>query len=289
MYAFLSQHIIILTNNLTIVVEFDYFCQSNFEVKLFSLENFDIRLNTDFIGRNFVYTEEIDSTNSFLLDKANKFSTDGTVLLAEKQNKGHGRNNKVWYSTRGYNLTFSILLTNKKYLGKSLNILNFAASLAVSNALENIYQLKTELKWPNDVLVNGKKIAGILMESVSHGSKVERLVIGIGINVNQILFQGNYNITPTSIKLELNETIERERVMAEYLNNFEETLNKFEASPPDVIKDWKARCGLLGEKISITEGDKTRYGVFDDIDEEGFLLLKNKGRIEKIYFGDVNI
>jgi BirA family biotin operon repressor/biotin-[acetyl-CoA-carboxylase] ligase len=278
-----------LTNNLTIVVKFDYFCQLNFEVKLFSLENFDIRLNTDFVGRNFVYTEEIDSTNSFLLDKANKFSTDGTVLLAEKQNKGHGRNNKVWYSTRGYNLTFSILLTNKKYLGKSLNILNFAASLAVSNALENIYQLKTELKWPNDVLVNGKKIAGILMESVSHGSKVERLVIGIGINVNQILFQGNYNITPTSIKLELNETIERERVMAEYLNNFEETLNKFEASPPDVIKDWKARCGLLGEKISITEGDKTKYGIFDDIDEEGFLLLKNKGRIEKIYFGDVNI
>jgi BirA family biotin operon repressor/biotin-[acetyl-CoA-carboxylase] ligase len=261
----------------------------NFEVKLFSLENFDIKLNTDVIGRNFIYTDEIDSTNSFLLNKNNKFSVDGTVLLAEKQEKGHGRNKKVWYSTRGYNLTFSILLTNKKYLDKNFNILNFAASLAVANAIENIYQLKTELKWPNDVLVNGKKIAGILMESVSRGSKIERLVIGVGINVNQILFQGNFNITPTSIKLELNETIEREKVLAEYLNNFEEILTKFEASPPDVLKDWKAKCGMIGEKISITDGEKTKYGIFDDIDDEGFLLLRNKGKIEKIYYGDVNI
>jgi BirA family biotin operon repressor/biotin-[acetyl-CoA-carboxylase] ligase len=260
----------------------------NFEVKLFSLENFDIKLNTDIIGRNFVYTEEIESTNSFLLNKANKFSTDGTVLLAEKQNKGHGRNNKVWYSTRGYNLTFSILLTNKKYLNTGFNILNFAASLSVANAIENLYQLKTELKWPNDVLVNGKKIAGILMESISHGSKVERLVIGIGINVNQILFQGSYNIPPTSLKLELNDSVDRERLLAEYLNNFEETLNKFEVSPSDILKDWKSKCGLIGEKISITDGEKVKYGIFDDIDEEGFLLLKNKNKIEKIFFGDVN-
>jgi BirA family biotin operon repressor/biotin-[acetyl-CoA-carboxylase] ligase len=180
-------------------------------------------------------------------------------------------------------------MTNKKFLGKNMNILNFAASLSVANAIENIYQLRTELKWPNDVLVNGKKIAGILMESISSGSKVERLVIGIGINVNQILFQGNYNITPTSLKLELNETIERERLLAEYLNNFEEILNKFEISPGDILKDWKSKCGLIGERISITEGDKTKYGIFDDIDEEGFLLLKMKGKTEKIYFGDVNI
>ena len=256
---------------------------------MFSLENFDIKLNTDIIGRNFVYTEEIESTNSFLLNKANKFSTDGTVILAEKQNKGHGRNNKVWYSTRGYNLTFSILLTNKKFLGKRFNIINFAASLAVANAIENLFQLRTELKWPNDVLVNGKKIAGILTESISSGSKVERLVIGIGINVNQILFQGNYNIPPMSLKLELNETIERERLLAEYLNNFEEILNKFEFSPGDILKDWKSKCGLIGEKISITDGEKTKYGIFDDIDEDGFLLLKNKGKTEKIYFGDVYI
>ena len=256
---------------------------------MFNLERFDIKLNTESIGRNFIYTQEIDSTNTFLLDKSNKFSIDGTVLLAEKQNKGKGRKDRVWYSTKEQNLTFSILLINKKYLGKKLNIINFAASLAVAISIENNYQIKTELKWPNDVLVNGKKIAGILLESTSKGSKVERLVIGIGINVNQTLFQGNYKITPTSIKFELKEQIERERLLAEFLNNFEEILNKLNSEPEEILKDWKSRCRLIGEKISISEGENIKYGIFDDLDNEGYLLLKNKGKIEKIHFGEVSI
>jgi len=256
---------------------------------LFNLERFDIKLNTEFIGRNFVYTEEIDSTNTYLLNKSNKLSYDGTVLLAEKQNKGKGRKDRVWYSTKDQNLTFSILLNNKKYLGKNLNLINFASSLAVAVSIENLYQLKTDLKWPNDVLVNGKKISGILFESTSQGNKIDRLVIGIGINVNQTIFQGNYKIAPTSIKLELKEQVDRERLLAELLNNFEEILQKLNTEPDEILKDWKLRCRLIGEKISISEGDDIKYGIFDDLDSEGFLLLKNKGRIEIIHFGDVSI
>jgi len=256
---------------------------------LFNLERFDIKLSTEVIGRNFVYTDEIDSTNSFLLDKSNKFSTDGTVLLAEKQNKGKGRKDRIWYSTKEQNLTFSILITNKKYLGKNFNIINFATSLAIAISIENIYQLKTELKWPNDVLVKGKKIAGILLESTSQGNKIDRLVIGIGINVNQTLFQGNYKIMPTSVKLELKEPIDRERLLAELLNNFEEILDKVNTDPDEILKDWKLRCRLIGEKISISEGENIKYGIFDDLDNEGYLLLRNKGNIEKIHFGDVSI
>ena len=256
---------------------------------MFNLESFDIKLNTDIIGRNFVYTEEIDSTNSFLLNKANKFNTDGTVILAEKQNKGHGRKDRVWYSTKEQNLTFSILITNKELLKDKFNHLNFAASLSVALAIENLFQLRTELKWPNDILVNGKKIAGILLESISQGSKIEKLVIGIGLNVNQVMFQGNFNIPPTSIKSELNEPVDRERLLAELLNVFEELLQKVKNSPVELMKDWKARCRLIGEKISIVENEKVKYGIFDDLDDDGFLLLKNKGKIEKIHFGDVSL
>ncbi len=256
---------------------------------MFNFERFDIKLNTEFIGRNFVYTSEIDSTNSFLLNKSNKISVDGTVLLAEKQNKGKGRKDRVWYSTKDQNLTFSILLTNKKYLSKSLNLINFVSSLAVAVSIENLYQLKTDLKWPNDVLVNTKKISGILLESISQGNKVDRLVIGIGINVNQTLFQGNYKIAPTSIRLELKEQIDRERLLAELLNNFEEILQKLNIEPDEILKDWKLRCRLIGEKISISEGEDIKYGIFDDLDSEGYLLLKNKGKVEKIHFGDVSI
>ena len=256
---------------------------------MFNLESFDIKLNTEIIGRNFVYTEEIDSTNSYLLDKSNKFNTNGTVLLAEKQNKGRGRKDRVWYSSKGQNLTFSILITEKKFFLEKINLINFAASLSVAQSIENLYQLRTELKWPNDILINGKKIAGILLESTSQGSSIDRLVIGIGINVNQAVFQGVFTIPPTSIKNEINENSDREKFLSEILNTFEENLEKLPKGSDEIMKDWKVRCRMIGEKISITEDEKTRYGIFDDVDDEGFLLLKSKGKIEKIHFGDVSI
>ncbi len=255
---------------------------------MFNFESFDTKVDTEVIGRNFIYSEEVESTNSFLLNKSNKFNSEGTILLAEKQSKGRGRKERVWYSAKGQNLTFSILLTSKKYFGKKFNLLNFATSLSVAFALENLFQLKTELKWPNDVLVNGKKICGILLESTSQGNKIERVVIGIGLNVNQALFQGNFNLEPTSIKLELGESVDREKLLAELLNTFEEILQKMESKPDEIMKDWKDRCNLIGEKISVTEEDNTKYGIFEDLDEEGFLLLKTKNKIEKIHFGDVS-
>ena len=256
---------------------------------MFNLESFDIKLNTEFIGRNFIYSDEIDSTNSFLLNKENKFNSDGTVILAEKQTKGRGRRDSVWYSAKGQNLTFSILLTSKKIYSKKFNLINFAASLSVALAIENLFQLRTELKWPNDVLIGGKKIAGILLESTSKGSKIERLVIGIGINVNQAMFQGVYNIPPTSIKTELNENVEREKLLAEFLNTFEEMLEKIKSNPDEIMRDWKSRCNLIGEKIIIEGGESTKYGIFDDLDEDGFILLNVRGKIEKIHFGDVTV
>ena len=257
---------------------------------MFELENFDLKLNTDVIGRNFIYAEEIDSTNTYLLDKKNKNLTDGTVVFAEKQNKGRGRKDRVWYSVKDQNLNFSILLTNKKYLGKNINLINLVSSLAVAQSIENLFQLNTNLKWPNDVLIKGKKVSGILLEASSQGSKIERLIIGIGINVNQTMFQGNFNVPPTSIKLEANENIERERLLAEVLNIFEELLQKIINEPEAVLKDWKARCRMIGEKIEVSDDNTTKYGIFDDIDENGFLLLKTKDReIEKIHFGDVSV
>jgi BirA family biotin operon repressor/biotin-[acetyl-CoA-carboxylase] ligase len=257
---------------------------------LFSLESFDIKLNTEFIGRNFIFSEEAESTNSALLDKGNKFTSNGTVFYTERQTKGRGRRDRVWYSAKELNLTFSILLSGKKYITTNPVLLNFVASLAVGTALENLYQLRVELKWPNDVLINGKKICGILLESTSEGSKIERLVVGIGVNVNQVMFQGNFSIPPTSVKVEVNENVDRERLLAEILNNFEEQLLSLIESPETLLKDWKQKCSMIGDRISITEGEKVKYGIFEDIDENGFLLLRdNKNKIEKIHFGDVSL
>lgn len=257
---------------------------------MFNIESFDIKLDTDFIGRNFIYSEELESTNSVLMDKKNNFNVNGTVVLAEKQSKGKGRKDRIWYSAKGQNLTFSILLTDKKYFKKNFSLINFAISLSVATAIENLHQIRTEVKWPNDVLVGGKKIAGILLESISQGSKIERVVIGVGLNVNQVMFQGSFSIDPTSLKIELNdETIDREDLLAELLNTFEENLDKLLKKPDSILKEWKSRCRMIGEKISVIEGDSELYGIFEDVDDEGFLLLKTKGKTEKIHFGDVSL
>ena len=253
---------------------------------LFNIEEFDIKLDSEEVGRQFVYVQNLDSTNTLLLN-SKEFKTNGTVVLAEEQTAGKGRKNREWISSPGQNLTFSILL--RKVDGKKVNIINLGASLAVAQAIENLYQLKTSLKWPNDVLIGGKKISGILLESTSKGSELDRVVIGIGINVNQVNFPGKYLIEPTSIKKEFKSKGNRERLLSEVLNLLEETLVKINENPQLILDDWKERCKMIGEKIKVVSEKETKFGIFDDLDENGFLVLKSSGKTEKIHFGDVSL
>lgn len=256
---------------------------------MFAFEDFDIKLDTDVIGRNFIYSEEVESTNAILLDPKFDIDVDGTVILAERQTGGRGRKDRKWYSAKDQNLTFSVLL-KRRFNEKRINLVNFASALAVSFSLENLYQIKVNLKWPNDVLVGQEKIAGILLESTIRGGKMNKLVIGIGLNVNQTLFQGTFNIPPTSVRKIVDQEVSRERLLSEILNNFEDLLEKLNQNPQEILEDWKSRCRMLGEMVSIQDENFSRIGVFEDVDEEGYLLLRvNRDTLEKIHFGDVSL
>ncbi len=256
---------------------------------MLNFDAFDLKLDTDFIGRNFIYCDEIDSTNNYLMHTKIKNDQDGTVVFAERQLNGKGRKDRKWYSSKDLNLTFSILL-KQGINDKNINIINLGTAVSIAMALENLYQLKINLKWPNDVLINDKKAAGILVESSSSGNKIDKLVIGVGLNVNQTSFQGTFNIPPTSVKLETGTEIDRERLLAEILNIFEEMLNRIEINPEDVLNDWRNRCRMIGERIYVTDGDLEISGIFDDIDEQGFIILKTDDKKrKKIHAGDVTL
>ncbi|MFI5236778.1 MAG: biotin--[acetyl-CoA-carboxylase] ligase [Ignavibacteriales bacterium] len=256
---------------------------------MFSLEKFDLKLETEIIGRNFIYCEEIDSTNTELLSNKQLYKKTGTILLAEKQLKGKGRRDRTWQSAKGLNLTFSVLITKDILTEININHLNLATSIAVASAIEKHYQLRTELKWPNDVLIEGKKVSGILIESIIKGNKTERTVIGIGINLNQMAFHGDFNFPPTSLKLETKSDIDRENFLAEVLNILEVLFFKLEHQSQSVLQEWRSKCNMIGGKITITDGQQTKSGIFFDIDPDGYLLLKNNGNLEKIHFGDVSV
>ncbi|HLG32691.1 MAG TPA: biotin--[acetyl-CoA-carboxylase] ligase [Ignavibacteriaceae bacterium] len=256
---------------------------------MLDIENLDLKLDTEFIGRNFFLIEEIDSTNSTLLTEKKTYKDSGTVLFAEKQLHGKGRMGRSWQSIKEQNLTFSILLRNNNLIRDKLSLINLASSLAIALSIENLYQLKCELKWPNDVLIKRKKVSGILIETSIAGKKIERIVVGMGINVNQNSFVGEFNIRPTSIKLELNRTISRETLLAGVLNCFEEQLEIVKEKPEHILNDWRSRCDMIGSKITIQQQDKIRSGIFEDIDQDGYLILGSNGKTEKIYFGDISL
>ena len=256
---------------------------------MFAFENFDIKLDTEYIGRKFFYLEETESTNILLSNEAKDFKENGIVVLAESQTKGRGRMERTWSSAKGFNLTFSILLTDKELLMMTPNIINLVSSLSVATSIENLFQLNTSLKWPNDVLINDKKVSGILLETSIKGKSVNRIIIGIGINVNQVTFPTDFKIQATSIKNEFNSTVERELLLAEILNLFEHFLEIALKKPEYILKEWRSKCKMIGDKITISENEKIKSGIFDDIDEEGYLILKTKSGLEKVVSGDVSI
>ena len=256
------------------------------ENSAFNIEEFDIKLDTEEIGRQFIYVQQVESTNSLLLNST-EFKSNGAVALAEEQTKGRGRKDREWISQPDHNLTFSILL--RKVDGKKVNIINLAASLAVAHSIENLYQLKTSLKWPNDVLIENRKVSGILLESTSKGNQLDKVVIGLGINVNQTNFPGRYLLEPTSIRREFKQKVSRERLLSEVLNRFEEYLIELDEDPSSILEDWKEKCKMLGEKVKVEGDESSRFGIFEDIDENGFLILRTGDKIEKIHYGDVSL
>jgi BirA family biotin operon repressor/biotin-[acetyl-CoA-carboxylase] ligase len=253
---------------------------------MFSIDKFDIKLDTDHIGRHFFLCEELDSTNTYLMHDKNVLH--GTVVLAEKQFKGKGRLDRIWISGKGLNLTFSVLINRKKVFKKP-GFVNLTTAVALAVAIENLYQLRTEVKWPNDILINKKKVAGILIETSLQGESIYKMVIGIGININQAVFNGEFRIEPTSIRNELGQNVEREKFLSEFFNIYEEYMEKMIKNPEYILKEWRERCYSIGESVTVTQGENVKYGIFEDIDEKGALILRLQNRKEKINFGDVSV
>ncbi len=239
------------------------------------------------VGHRILHYNILDST----MDETRRLSLqgleEGAVVIAEEQRLGRGRYGRVWISPSGENLSFSVFL---KPTGLQLPFLNMAAALSVCKMVSNSYGLDAAVKWPNDVLVNGRKISGILVETDMQSKNVINAIIGIGINVNldPSKFSDISNIS-TSIKNELGQIIDRTYAMKEFLRFFNEYYDLIRKGHP-LTTEWSSKLETLGSYIRVRWKNQIFEGWADKVDEQGNLeIIGTNGNVITVMAGEVTL
>lgn len=179
-------------------------------------------LKTKFLGQNIIYYEEIDSTQSEIKRKINNIKN-GTIVIADIQTKGQGTHGRVWHTNQKNNIAFSFVV----YIDKNIEVLSeitIEIAEIMIKAIKNIYEIQLEIKFPNDIFYQGKKIGGILSETILQGEKVKYLIVGIGLNTTQQVFSKYIENIASSIKNEFGIQVDREKIITEFCNLFEKNI-----------------------------------------------------------------
>ena len=250
-------------------------------------------LDSACIGRRLECLLQTNSTNADAMRLAEAGAAEGTAVIADAQTAGKGRRGRVWSSPPGVNLYCSIVL-RPPILPHEAPQLTFLSAVAVAQAIEQNSTCRPTIKWPNDVLIDGKKIAGLLNEMSAETDGINCVVLGIGVNLNMTAdqFPTDLRSPATSILLESGVRVVRSRFTASLLNALDRLYTDFLATGfGPVREEWQRRCNAAGRRMVMSEGGIDRVsGLFAGIDADGSLLLKSdEGVIERIVSGDVRI
>ncbi len=245
-------------------------------------------LTTKFIGRKLFAFESIDSTNACAKTLAEAGCEEGTVVIAEFQSHGRGRLGRTWLAEPGQNLLFSIVLRPKIQQGQS-PVLIFLSAVAVARAVEKTTGVAVHCKWPNDVLINKKKVCGILTESSLTNGSFAYSVVGIGLNVNQQTFSNSVK-GATSVALELGKVCDRKALFHNVLCEFEELYQALRSGKPELIlNEWNRRCSMFGQEVTVKTPSAQISGTAKRLNEAGGLVLSTDSGEQTFYAGDVTI
>jgi BirA family biotin operon repressor/biotin-[acetyl-CoA-carboxylase] ligase len=232
-----------------------------------------------FVGQNLVSLKEVDSTNTFLKNilSNSKPVPDGTVIMAETQHAGRGQRENTWHAEPGKNLTFSLLLKPGFLSAQQQFDLTRAVSLGVYDALYPLLRDSLKIKWPNDIYYGDKKLGGMLIENILHGSQIKSAIIGIGLNVNQENFPDNA-VNATSIKNILQRDYELKNILAEICNNIEAYYLHLKAGRIEYIRNtYLNRLYWLNEPRQFKSNGQVFEGVIKNVKDNGLLVVDQNG------------
>ena len=247
---------------------------------------------TRVIGRDIQVFEQTTSTNDVIEKLARDGVKEGAVVFAESQTKGRGRLGRKWISPAHKGLWFSILL-RPSLRPQEATQLTVASATALRRAIENETGLKPEIKWPNDILIGGKKVAGILTELSAEVDRVKHIILGIGVDVNLDATElpAELRKTATSLKIEAGEMIVRAELAVAILRELDFDYaricgGKFLA----VADEWESHCATIGKNVTVLIGDRKTRGRAESLDDDGALLIRTEhGHLERIIGGDVTL
>ena len=251
-------------------------------------------LETKFIGKRIYYFDEINSTQNFALELATKNNENGTVVIAEKQVDGRGRLKRKWYSPDG-GLWFSIIIKPEFEISNA-TIIPLASSLALCLAIEKIHKIKVNVKWPNDITIDGKKVAGMLVDASIQANNIENFVLGVGINfkINTSQMEKNLkdgsNFYGVTSLFKIQDKVNKKKLFNQFLIELEYVLdNLTKRKKNEIIKKWSNRTDMFEKRVKINTNKGIISGHAKKIDDEGALIIKTKSGNERIFVGDVNL
>jgi len=253
--------------------------------RLFALE-ITHGLNTKFIAKKIHYFDYLSSTMDLAMQLGIQAAPNGTLVLAESQTKGRGRLGRSWFSPKYKGIYLSLIL-RPKISPSAAPILTLLSAVSICEAVKKVVGLDAQIKWPNDVFICNKKISGILTEMNAEVDKVNFVVIGIGLNVNND--KKSLIAQATSLKEQAGQSVSRILLLQELLRRIENNYSLLEDKGAQAIIDkWRSFSLTLGRRVKVYCQDKHIEGAAVDIDQDGALLIrKDSGLMQKVFSGDV--
>ena len=256
-------------------------------------------LTNSLIGNKIVCIKEVDSTNFYARKIALEGAEDGTVVIADAQTAGRGRLGRSWASMAGKGIWMSVVL-RPQISPEEVQIITLGASVAVVKAIYEATGIKTGIKWPNDIVYQGKKLCGILTEMNSEVEMVNFLILGIGINVNHIAsdfpdeirdFATSLSLCSDEIDKKYVKLFRRSDIIKKLLYELEKIYNKIKkGAVKDIIDDWKKYSATLGKQVRVMYKNDTYTGTALDIREDGRLVVQcDDGYTRDVYSGEVSV
>ena len=249
-------------------------------------------LKTKEIGRRVYYFEEIDSTQDFAQQIALDKKENGTIVIAEKQTAGRGRLDRKWTSPKG-GMWFSLII-HPKFDVSSSTLVPIAGAVALAKSIKTTLDVDVSVKWPNDITLDGKKVAGMLVDASFQANNIDYLILGIGINFDVDLKKIEKRLSKSPNFYGINSLRKKDDatppkiLLREFLEQFEKILTQLnKGEKTKIVKEWTKKADNIGKKISINTSDGKISGISQGIDNDGAIKLKTSKGVKKIFVGDV--